>query len=84
MKRAQQAKHDDVESELFMWFCSMRGNNVPLNGPPIKSKAIAKNLRKTDWKSMMGGFPPSKQDATSSSKTFVVKANALISGRNQY
>lgn len=51
MKRARQAQHGDVETELLKWFCAMRGNNVPLSGPIMKTKAtaIARNLGKMDW-----------------------------------
>lgn len=50
-KRARRAQHDDVEADLLKWFCSMRGNNVPVSGPILKAKAtaIANDLGKDDW-----------------------------------
>ena len=49
-QRVRLANHDDVESELLRWFTEMRGNNIPIDGPMMKTKAtsIAHALGK-DW-----------------------------------
>ena len=51
-QRVRLANHDDVESELLRWFTEMRGNNIPIDGPMMKTKAtsIAHTLGK-DWES---------------------------------
>jgi hypothetical protein len=33
------AKHSDLETELFEWFCHAQASNIPIEGPMVKEKA---------------------------------------------
>jgi hypothetical protein len=33
------AKYGDLEDKLFKWFCFLRSNNIPMEGPTMKDKA---------------------------------------------
>ncbi|GFO43402.1 1-phosphatidylinositol 4,5-bisphosphate phosphodiesterase gamma-1-like [Plakobranchus ocellatus] len=50
-QRARLANHDDVEAELLRWFTEMRGNNIPISGPMMKTKSTltAETLGKNNW-----------------------------------
>ncbi|GFO49249.1 tigger transposable element-derived protein 4 [Plakobranchus ocellatus] len=50
-QRARLANHDDMEAELLRWFTEMQGNNIPISGPMMKTKAtsIAETLGKNNW-----------------------------------
>ncbi|GFO22416.1 tigger transposable element-derived protein 4 [Plakobranchus ocellatus] len=50
-QRARLTNHDDVKAALLRWFTEVRGNNIPISGPMMKTKAtsIAETLGKNNW-----------------------------------
>ena len=38
-RRVKTDKYDKLNDALFKWFKSMRGNNIPINGPILSEKA---------------------------------------------
>ena len=77
-QRVRLANHDDVESELLRWFTEMRGNNIPIDGPMMKTKAtsIAHALGK-DWECNEGWLSRFKHRRNIVFKTLCGESSAV-------
>ena len=64
-------QNDNLERALFIWFKKMRTNNLPVNGPVVKEKAIsyAKELQIEGFKASNGWFERWKSRFNVSFKT---------------
>ena len=69
-KRQRESGFTDIDEALLRWFKAARGQNLPLSGPMIRTKAekLAKDLGHDDWKCSDGWFTRWKKRNQSSYK----------------